>query len=80
MKSLFDNEILEVLYITKVKFLMEGKNLFPLFNDGEPRDNSPGSKVLPEKSYRQFLIRRKKHLEVMYTNGLNFWTEMIEGS
>lgn len=35
LKSLFDNEILEVLYITKVKFMVDGKNLYPVINNGE---------------------------------------------
>jgi hypothetical protein len=32
------------------------------------------------KEYRQFIISRKNHLELVYTNGLIYWAEKIEGS
>ena len=28
----------------------------------------------------KFMVRRKRHLEMMYTDGLRFWTEKVERS
>jgi len=32
------------------------------------------------KEVKSFIIRRKRHLEMMYTNGFLFWTDAIEKS
>ena len=32
------------------------------------------------KKCRQFLVRKTKSLELMFTNGLNFWTQIITNS
>ena len=32
------------------------------------------------KEYRQFMVRRKKHLEIIYTNGITYWSEIVEKS
>ena len=32
------------------------------------------------KEVRQFMVRRKRHLEIIYTNGLEYWTEKVDKS
>ena len=32
------------------------------------------------KEVRQFMVRRKRHLEIVYTNGLEYWTERVDKS
>jgi len=32
------------------------------------------------KEARVFIIRRKRHLEMMYTNGTLYWTSIVDGS
>ena len=33
-----------------------------------------------DQQTRQFLVRRQRCLEVMYTNGLNFWKHTVDDS
>ena len=33
-----------------------------------------------DQQTRQFLVRRQRCLEVMYTNGLNFWKHLVDDS
>lgn len=56
------------------KVLKKDKRSADLLKDGE----TPGASK--NKFLRSFLIRRRRSLEVMYTNGLSHWTEFIEKS
>jgi len=32
------------------------------------------------KEYRQFMVRKLRHLEIIYTDGLEYWTEQVDKS
>ena len=38
------------------------------------------SKYDQVKEYRQFMVRRRKHLEIMYTNGIVYWNQKVAKS
>jgi hypothetical protein len=64
-----DNEIMELIYIGKCKVeRAANKNA----------DSIHINKTM--KEYRQFIVSRKNHLEMVYTNGIIYWAEKIEGS
>lgn len=62
-----NNEILELIYMGKVS----------IDKERSAESQSPTNKA---KSARQFLVRRIRSLEVMFTNGLTHWVEPIPNS
>ena len=70
-----DNEIMEILYIKKIDDL-KLKDIF-----GAKKKSSKASTREHKKySARQFLVRKKRSLELMYTNGLNCYSMKIPNS
>lgn len=57
---------------------MDGKELVAAQTDMASRETTVNKK--DQKQFRQFLVRRKKHLEVLFTNGLNQWSETVPNS
>ena len=65
-----DNEIMELIYMGKASFIMDPTThkLVKL-----KKNESDLSFSLAVKEYRQFMVRRRKHLEIIYTNGIVYW-------
>lgn len=66
-----ENEILEIQYMGKTEIQKQ----VPDYQNLTQQEKANTKKV-----YRQFLVRRKRHLEIMLTNGLTFWTEQVPQS
>ena len=61
--------IFEMGYNQSKKSWGKGKNNKSQQINDEPHIHS--------KQYRQFMVSRNHHLEVLYTNGLIYWTEKV---
>ena len=64
---------MELVYMGKAMFVKD-----PATNKLVKQDISSENDVA--KEYRQFMVRRKKDLEIIYTNGVVYWTEKIQKS
>ena len=64
-----DNEVEELVYLGKAWFRANSstKDLMKIL-PAEVNEDENNIEV------RKFMIRRKRHLEMMYTNGVIFWT------
>ena len=72
-----ENEIMEIIYMKKAYFRSDeiSKQLVKVKDDEVSE-----YKFDQLKEYRQFMVRRKKHLEIIYTNGITYWSEIVEKS
>lgn len=69
---------MELHYIGKIEKFENNHNtkklVVPDFASAE-KDEGPVKKV-----FRQFIVRRKRSMEIMLTNGLTYWTEPVPNS
>ena len=71
-----DNEIMEIVYIRKVEGI-PGANVQNTLKAAKTWEEEAAQ---TKQFCRQFLVRKCKSLEILYTNGINYWKVPIENS
>ena len=76
-----ENEIMELVYMGKAIFRQDPEtHKLHKQNIGHTIEELALTNKNEYKEYRQFMVRRKKHLEMIYTNGIIYWVDKIHGS